>query len=148
MALKPLAYMGINISGGHRPYTLAAMDAGLNLLALSRGEELEVLGFCAGMNSVLVTINAPPRPNIGLMNDAEFSEKLVPPPHPWRRINMLVAEYEARLRGLSVPRTPASIEDSPTWMRTGFNLYESLANLEYQPFPSEDSTRQLLESQS
>jgi hypothetical protein len=148
MAFKPLAYIGINISGGHRPYTLAALDADFHLLALSRGEELEVLGFCAGSNSVLVTINAPARPNTGLMNDPEFRQKLASPPHAGRRINMRVAEYEARLRGLIVPRTPAIIEDSPGWMRSGFNLYKSLANLEYKPFPEEGSARQWLESQS
>ena len=148
MAFKPLAYMGINISGGHRPYTLAAMDADFHLLAISRGEELEVLGFCAGLSSVLVTINAPQRPNSGLMNNLEFRQKLVPAPNPGRRINMRMAEYEARLHGLSVPRTPASFVDSPAWMRSGFDLYESLTNLEYKPFPSESANRQWLESQS
>jgi hypothetical protein len=148
MAFNPLAYVGINISSGHRPYTLAVMDVELHLMALSQGEELEVLGFCAGLSSVLVIINAPPHPNTGLMNDPEYCQKLVPPPHAGRRINMRVAEYEARLHGLSVPRAPASIEDSPVWMRSGFNLYESLANLEYRPFPSDDSTRQWLESQA
>jgi hypothetical protein len=148
MAFNPLAYVGINISSGHRPYTLAAMDAELNLLAISRGEELEVLGYCAGLSSVLVTINAPVRPNIGLMTDPEYCKNLTPPPHPGRRINMRVADYEARLHGVSIPRAPATIEDSPVWMRAGFNLYESLKNLEYQPFPSEASTRQCLESQA
>lgn len=71
MAFKPLAYMGINISGGHRPYTLAAMDADFHLMALSLGKELKVPGFCAGLSSVLVTINAPQRTNKGLMNDPE-----------------------------------------------------------------------------
>ena len=36
IAFKPLAYMGINISGGHRPYTLAAMDANFHLDELFR----------------------------------------------------------------------------------------------------------------
>ncbi len=148
MVFKPLAYMGINISGGRRPYTLAAMDADFHLLALSRGEELEVLGFCAGLSSVLVTINAPQRPNTGLMNDPEFRQKMNTPPHTGRRINMRVAEYEARLRGVSVPRTPASVEDSPGWIRSGFNLYGSLSNLDYNCFPSDNSTRQWEESQS
>jgi hypothetical protein len=61
---------------------------------------------------------------------------------------MRVAEYEARLRGLSVPRTPASIEDCPGWMRCGFNLYESLSSLEYNPFPTDGSPREWLESQA
>ena len=148
MDFNPLAYVGINISSGHRPYTLAAMDAELHLLAISRGEELEVLGYCAGLSSVLVTINAPVHPNTGLMNDPEYGKSLTPPPHPGRRINMRVAEYAARLHGLSVPRAPATIEDSPVWMRAGFNLYESLGNLEYKPFPSVESTRQCLESQA
>jgi hypothetical protein len=148
MVFNPLAYVGINISSGHRPYTLTAMDAELHLLAISRGEEMEVLGYCAGLSSVLVAINAPPHPNNGLMNDPAFCQKLVTPPHPGRKINMRVAEYEARLHGLSVPRAPSAIEDSPVWMRAGFNLYESLGNLEYRPFPADDSTRQWLESQA
>ena len=148
MAFKPLVYVGINISGSHRSYTLAAIDVDLHLQALSQGEEMEVLGFCAGSTSVLVTINAPSHPNTGLMNDPEFVQTLVAPPRPGRKINMRVAEYEARQRGLSVPRTPALIEDSPGWMKSGFNLYESLDNLEYQPFPAENSTRQWLESQA
>jgi hypothetical protein len=148
MTFNPIAYVGINISSGHRPYTLAALDADLHLQAISQGEELEVLGYCAGLSSVLVTINAPPHPNTGLMNDPEYCKNLTPPPHPGRRINMRVADYEARLHGLSVPRAPATIEDSPLWMRAGFNLYESLGNLEYKPFPSDASTRQWMESQA
>ena len=55
MAFKPLVYVGINISGSHRSYTLAAIDVDLHLQALSQGEEMEVLGFCAGSTSVLVS---------------------------------------------------------------------------------------------
>jgi hypothetical protein len=148
MAFNPLAYVGINISSGHRSYTMAALDVDLHLQAISQGEEMEVLGYCAGLSSVLVTVNAPPHPNSGLMNDPEFCKSLTPPPHAGRRINMRVAEYEARLHGLSVPRAPATIEDSPVWMRKGYDLYDSLGNLEYQPFPSDASTRQWIESQA
>ncbi len=142
--------MGIHISGGRRPFTLAALDGSLRLLALSRGEDQEVLGFCTGLSSVLVTINAPSGPNIGLMSNPEFRQKMSPPPrpHPGRPANMRVAEYEGRLRGLNIPRTPGNVAGSPGWMRSGFDLYKSLSNLEFSPFQAENSNRQWLESQA
>jgi hypothetical protein len=148
MPFLPLTFIGIDISSSRRPYTLAALDSNLHLLALSQGEELEMLGFCAGQSSALAVVSAPVRPNQGLMARPEVRQRFNPPPSPNHWNNLRQAEYELYLKGIQVQRTPASGETFPGWMKRGFNLYQSLGNLEYQAFPDEAAPRQWLESRA
>lgn len=141
MPFLPLTFIGIDISFSRRPYTLAALDSNLHLLALSQGEELEMLGFCVGQSSALAVISAPLRPNQGLMALPEIRQRFNPPPSPNHWTNLRQAEYELYLKGIQVQRTPASGETIPGWMKPGFSLYQSLGNLEYQAFPDEAAPR-------
>jgi hypothetical protein len=148
MTFLPLSFIGIDVSSGRRPYTLAALDNNLHLMALSRGEELEMLGYCAGQNSALVVISAPSYTNQGFMARTEVRQRFNPPPAPNHWTNLRQAEYELFLKGIKIQRTPASNETIPGWMQRGFSLYQSLGSLDYQAFPNENAPRQWLESRA
>jgi hypothetical protein len=148
MTFVPLTFIGIDIASSRRPFTLAALDNSLHLIALSQGEELEMLGFCAGQSNALAVISAPPCPNQGFMTRPEVRQRFTPPPSPNHWTNLRQAEYELYLKGIKIQRTPASGETIPGWMKRGFSLYQSLGNLDYQAFPHETSPRQWLESRA
>jgi hypothetical protein len=148
MTFLPLTFIGIDVSSGRRPYTLAALDSNLHLVALSRGEDLEMVGYCAGQSTALVVISAPSCPNQGFMSRPEVRQRFNPPPAPNHWTNLRQAEYELYLQGIKIQRTPASNETIPGWMQRGFSLYQSLDSLDYQAFPKENAPRQLLESRA
>jgi predicted nuclease with RNAse H fold len=148
MAVIPLTYVGIDIANGPRAYTLAVLDSDLKLLAMTRGEETETLGYCAGQTCAVAAINAPSHLNCGSMNDLEFRAQLLPPPPARKEKNMRRSDYELRLSGISITPTPATLAGSPIWMRRGLQMYRSLENLGYTRYSAEISSRQFLECQA
>src|SRR3989337_2400730 len=138
-------YLGIDPTAGGRPFTYAALDHELRLLALGKGNMDEVLAFVAGQRAALVAVCAPRSPNQRLMERPEVRERLAPPPPPGRWMNFRLAEYQLRQHNISIPQTSAEEKDSPRWMQKGFTLFRRLESLDYQPFPQADAARQSLE---
>ena len=139
-------YMGINISGGKRPYTYAVVDAELKLLALDNGSLQEVLAYAAGERMTVIGVNAPSGLNQKLMGRHEYREKFDPLPPEGRWMNLRMGEYELLNMGARVFKTPSRMGECPEWMRTGFELYSDLENLFYQPYPFVESEKQWLEA--
>lgn len=149
MTLQAITYAGIDLSTGQRPFTFAALDEKQRILAFGEGEMADALAYLSGLTRAVVAINAPLRLNAGLMADARVRASLEPPPEPGRYRDLRVAEYELVRCGLAVPRTPARLESSLLWMRAGFRFVELLVGeLGYKFFPTEDSPRQIIETQA
>lgn len=138
-------FLGIDPTAGIKPFTYAALDHDLRLLALGRGSMDEVLAFVAGQRQALVAVSSPRRPNRRLMDRPEVREGLSPRPRPGRWTNFRVAEYQLRQHNISCPQTPADEKDCHKWMQTGFSLYRRLEALGYCPYPGEDAPLQWLE---
>ena len=138
-------FMGIDPTAGVRPFTYAALDSDLQLMALGQGDIDEVLAFVAGQRAAVVAVCAPRRPNRGLMEQPDVRAGLLPVPRPGRWTNFRLAEYQLRQHNITVPQTPAREADCPNWMRMGFSLYHRLENLDYRPYPDEGSAHQCLE---
>ena len=138
-------YIGIDPTAGVKPFTYAAMDHDLQLLALGQGQMDEVLAFVAGQRAALVAVCAPQRPNTGLMEQAVVREQLSPPPRPGRWVNFRLAEYQLRQRNISIPQTAQEEQDCPNWMQMGFTLFRRLESLDYESYPCEELPRQCLE---
>lgn len=141
-------FIGIDISTHRNPFTYAAFTPGLELLALGAGKIEDVLAYTAGQNEALVCINAPYQPNQGLMQERSLRQSLFPDLPPGRWTNLRVAEYELHLKGFHLPKTPDTVEESPKWMRSGFETYRHLEKLGYKKFPAQEPERQLLETSS
>jgi len=138
-------FLGIDPTAGHKPFSYAALDSELKLLALGQGSLDEILAFAGGQQQALAAVCAPRRPNQGLMERESVREQLSPPPKPGRWQNFRLAEYQLRQRHIATYKTPSAEKDCPTWMQMGFTLYRRLENLGYQPYPAENASLQWIE---
>jgi hypothetical protein len=144
MLFTQTTFIGIDPARGRSPYTYAALDADRNLLALGAGELDDVLAFVGGQSSAYVAVNAPSGPNLGLVRKKLEKESLASG-HS-RRVEMRLAEYELRARGVNIPPTPAHRDLCPAWMQTGFALYQRLEKAGCKPYPNKTVSHQWLET--
>jgi len=135
------------LSRGHlrRAFVYAALNQEQELIAISEGKLEDLLAFAAGQEAALVAVNAPRRPNQGLMRQEEVRQTLVPPPRPGRWLDHRLAEYQMRQHQIGVTPTPSQVEDCPAWMQICFSLYHHLEGLGFQAYPCEGAQRQYLE---
>lgn len=139
-------FLGIDPSSGKRAISYAAIDNDLCLVALGCGNLDEVLAFVSGQQQAVVAVNAPPRPNLGLMGDGDVRARLSPPPKPGHHIDCRVGEYQLRQRNIRLPATPGGVEDCRSWMQIGFDLYRHLKTVGYQIYPVDEVEKQYLEA--
>lgn len=137
-------YVGIDPTSAHKPFSYAAVDRGLNLLALGEGELDDVLAFLAGQSTAVVAINAPSGLNRGLVRERkrELFKTMKS-----RASGFRVSELELRERGIAVTGTPSSLGTCPAWMQAGLALYRKLENMGFKAYPAEDARYQILETQ-
>ena len=145
MFFNQRAYIGIDLTG-KKAFTYAALDENLKLLALSGGEMDDLLAFIGGLPSAVVAINAPARPNQGCVRALLEAGSLEKGKVSLRGAEMRMAEYELRQRGIKVAATPSHPRNCPSWMRSGFALYEKLTGLGFVPYPNGDAPHQILET--
>jgi hypothetical protein len=146
MSSSSALYVGIDPTAGRQPFTYAAFDTDCQLTALSFGELEDVLSFLDKQPEALVAVNAPPRPNNGLVR--KMLEKQNLSPGHLRGADMRLVENELRGRGIIISPTPSRPETCPNWAQMGFDLYRHLAELGFKPYPSEKASRQWLETNS
>lgn len=144
MIFPDSAFIGITPVSGHKSFTYTALDRDLNLIALADGEIDDVIAFIAGQNSATVAVNSPATVNRGLVR--EMTKKKMLTPYQIRHIELRLAEYELRERGITVTKTPASVELCPAWMQAGFELYRKLGKMGFQKHSKTDSTYKILET--
>jgi len=138
-------FVGIDPTAGRKPFSYAALDHNLRLMALGQGSMEEVLAFTAGQQQAMVAVCAPRRPSQRLMERTEVRDRLNPPPHPGRWTSFRLVEYLLRQHGISCYKTPPDVKACPNWMQMGFQLYRRLEQMGYQPYPTKESARQWLE---
>lgn len=126
-------------------YLYAALDQDLNLVALSEGDIEALTAFLAGQSAVVVAVNAPSRPNQGVMGCAETRASLAPAPKAGHWQNLRMVEYQLRQHHIPAVATPCQEGDCPRWMQAGFEVYRRLQCLGYQPYPNNCAPRQWLE---
>jgi hypothetical protein len=148
MPVNRTIYVGVDLIAGKgnplrvpRSYTYVALDHDLKVQAIGTGGLQEVAAYAGGLAEGCVAINAPRRPNQGLMRQDEVRQQLLPVPKPGSWLNYRVAEYELRMSGQQVLPTPARAEDCSPWMKASFDLYRCLDQAEYQAFPAAGGRR-------
>jgi hypothetical protein len=137
-------FIGVDPSGGRKPFTYAAFDAQGHLLTLADGEMEDVLAYLGGQQAALVAVNAPQRPNSGLVRETRQSLPLLH--QSGRAQDMRLAEHNLRERGVNVSATPARREYCSAWVQSGFDFYRRLATLDYQPHSHEKNNRAFVET--
>jgi hypothetical protein len=138
-------FLGIDPTAGHKPFSYAALDSNLHLLALGQGSLEDILAFAGGQHQAFTAVCAPSRPNQRRMEQPEVRQGLTPPPRPGRWMSFRVAEYQMRVHKIACYKTPAEEKECPNWMQMGFTLYRRLEGLGYRPYPDEKEALQWLE---
>lgn len=145
MFIKDTVFIGIDPSCGEDSLTYAVLDKDLHILALSQQKLNTVSAFVGGQKSAVVGVNAPRRPNQGLMKRDSVRDNLRPQPSPDRFLAFRVAEYLLFQHNIRIPRTPAKISDCPGWMQVGFKLYRNLEEMGFEDYPAQDKGQTILE---
>ena len=151
MTLAPLhtTYIGIDIAPSRRPFSYAALDSEKRLLAMGQCQILELLAYTSGQQQAVIALNAPFRPNQGLMLQDEIRKSLSPRPTGSHWTDLRVAEYQLHAAGITVPHTPAREKDCHAWQQHGFTLAENFASYGFKPYTeTEDAPLQMLETQT
>jgi predicted nuclease with RNAse H fold len=138
------SYIGIDPTAGRQPFTFAALDQDLHLIALASGNIESVLAFLTDHPAFIVAVNGPPRPNQGLVRKDLERRNL--PPGQLRGSDMRQAEYELREHGISVSPTPSRVGSCPVWMQMGFDLYRQLEQVGYRQYAAELNSPRWLET--
>lgn len=138
-------FIGIDPTAGEKPFSYAAIDQDLRLLALGTGSVDEVLAFCAGQHRAVVAVCSPRQPNQGVMAKREVRQSLSPMPASGRWMNFRLGDYLLRQHHIVIPQTPSKEEECPQWMRNGFHLFRRLMELGYVLYPNDTAVRQALE---
>ncbi len=136
--------VGIDTTSGRKAFTYAALDRDLNLIALAEAELEEVAAFLGGQKSATVAVNAPSHVNAGFVRKALEKQSLTP--HVMRGVDIRMAEYELRERGIALSGTGSREMLCPAWVQVGFALYRKLAKLGFKPYPEEGESYQWLET--
>lgn len=137
-------FVGIDPTSGHKSFTYAALDRGLNLVALGEGEIDDVMAFLGGQESAIVAVNAPSHVNHGLVRKNLEKQSLTP--HVLRGVDVRVAEHELRERGIAVSGTGARESLCPAWVQVGFALYRKLSKMGFKSYPEDGASHQWLET--
>ncbi|NOH02923.1 MAG: DUF429 domain-containing protein [Chloroflexi bacterium] len=136
-------FVGVDPTSFHKSFTYAALDRGLNLVALSDGELDEVTAFLAGQQAAMVAVNAPSGLSRGL---ARGKKREMFKSQKTRAAGFRLAEIELRERGISVTGTPSTPGACPAWMQNGFALYRKLEKMGFKKYPAEREAYQIMET--
>ena len=139
-------FIGVDPSGGRKPFTYAALDHNGKLVALNGGEVEDVLAFLGGQHGALMAVNSPPRPSKGLVRQDDIHQNLPPLRISGRSLDMRLAEHQLRERGINVSMTPPRKELCTNWVQTGFDFYRRITALGFQPFSAPEASHQWLET--
>ncbi len=138
MLFTDSVFVGIDSTSGRKAYTYAALDRELNLIALADAELEDVAAFLGGQKAATAAINAPSQLNRGLVKQMLEAQSLTPG-HQFRGVDVRMAEYELRGRGIPVSATGARESLCPAWVQAGFELYRRLSRLGFVSYPGDGS---------
>lgn len=139
-------FIGVDPSGGRKPFTYAALDPSGKLAGLGEGEVEDVLALLNGQPCAFVAVNAPPRPNKGLIRQDKIRQNLPPLHISGRSLDMRLAEHQLRERGINVAMTPSRKEFCANWVQLGFEFHRQIQKLGYVSYPTPDAAHQWIET--
>ncbi len=142
---QPLLYIGIDVTAGKKPFTLAALDQKRAVQHIFQANMDDMLAFISEQQKCWVAICAPYQPNQGLMKDERIRQTLIPPPAPARWRNYRLAEYILRSHRIPLTPTCGNEKECPRWIQKGFLFYKRLLQSGFKTYPTENAERQFLE---
>ncbi len=139
-------FIGVDPSGGRKPFTYAALNEHGKLVALKDGEVEDALVYIAGQPGAIVAVNAAPRPGMGLVRQDKLEQNLPPLGIAGRSLDMRLAEHQLRQHGINIAMTPSRKEFCANWVQAGFDFYQRIEEIGFVPYPAEGAACQWLET--
>jgi hypothetical protein len=136
--------IGIDCTSGSHTFTYAALDRELRLVNLAEAELEGLTAFVSGEDATRVAVNAPSHVNAGIVRKRLASRS--GDSRGVRGAEIREAEHDLHARGISVTSTPRLEALCQGWVQLGFGLYRRLEDLNFRPYPANDSPRQWLET--
>jgi predicted nuclease with RNAse H fold len=138
-------YIGIDPTSGRKEFGYAVLDGNLGLVKLADADTDEMIAFLGEHESVIAAVNAPAQVNQGLVKK-KLTRESSKPDRILRGVDMRLAEYDLRERGISIARTPSREESCVAWMQVGFALYRKLSELGFSSLDVEYANRKVFET--
>ena len=138
-------YIGIDPTSGNKEFGYAALDDALNVVALEDADAEELLEFLGKQENAYVAINAPAQVNHGLVK-RKFEQENPTPRRKFHSLDIRMAEFTLRERGIVIAGTPSREEFCPAWMQLGFILHQRLSDLGFEVYGESSANCQILET--
>ncbi|MBM3125718.1 MAG: DUF429 domain-containing protein [Chloroflexi bacterium] len=122
----------------------SCLDTELNVLKLGGGTLDEILSGIQEADTITIAINAPAKPNRGLVKN--LLTRRSKESHQIRGSDIRLCEFELRERGIVISGTPSNEELCPPWMQTGFALFNKLERSGYSNMDSMSSRNRVMET--
>jgi hypothetical protein len=145
MILPESIFVGVDAASGRKAFNYAALDEERKLASLGDADLDELTAFLGAHPRAVVAVNAPPRPNKGLVR-RQVEKVSLALGKQVRGADLRMVEHELRERGIALAGTPSRPELCPAWMQSGFALYHRLGKMGFKSFPTEDAPHQWLET--
>jgi hypothetical protein len=133
MADSQTVFVGIDPTAGRRPLHYAVLDSRLQIVAQGEGSPAAVLDAVSAFERAVCAIDAPQSPNGGLLAQPESRQRYGLPPYTTTWSQFKVCEFVLRRHGIGIYNTPLETAEAKAWMRLGWELYESLRALGFEP---------------
>ena len=132
---EAMAFIGIDPTAGARAMTYAVLDDQLHVRQLGKGSLEHVVEVALSPSTAVCGIDAPAGPNLGLMADPAYRERLGLDAGRSNYSTFRVCEFELRRRGIFVYNTPPDESSLASWMQEGRRLYQTLRDAGYVDYP-------------
>ncbi|MCC6904972.1 MAG: DUF429 domain-containing protein [Anaerolineae bacterium] len=139
------AYIGVDITAGKRPATLAVLDEHLRIVELADLPFAEVVTHIEAFPRAVCAIDASSGVNAGLMASPDYRTRLNLEAGKRRYHTYRVCEFELRRRGIGIYNTPVDSAQAKGWMQEGWRLYNALRHRGFVLYP-EDGHRRMFET--
>ena len=142
-------YIGIDLAMDARKtsksFTFVSLNQALRLQGIGEGNLEDVLAYVGSQAEAYIAIDAPRRPNLGLVQPEISPQETILPVESNEARNCRAAEYQLRQHHIHILSTADQKEACPTWMRAGFKLFAQLEKLGFSAFPAHTQPRCSLE---
>jgi hypothetical protein len=143
MEIKPEVYLGIDPTAARAPYTWVALDTECRLISLAGGNLEDLLAVACSFSKVIAAVNSATKLNHGVVRARQAVGQSA---SPLRGVDMRLAEYLLRERGIIVNPTPSRMETCASWVQMGFQVHRELEGKNFVPDLQEDNPRRKLET--
>lgn len=126
-----MKYIGIDPTGGSENIQIAVFSDSGQLEALETRALSELYSILQIYSEAIVAVNSPSGLNNGRIREPEIREALPAMHIPGRNVDMRVAEYNLRAKGIHMVMTPSILQNCTMATRVGFEVYEVLDSLGY-----------------